>query len=178
MKIKVIKLLVNNVNSRAAYSLSQLCLPHMIENKWGHIIMQSPPATPEYINDLTEADKIKYKAAYMTSKLGMSITALGIAQELQGTGIAANTLWPATPIKSYALINNKLGDERHWRKPDIICDAIMCILQENPKTFTGNCLIDEAYLRSKGITDFEKYQCIPGHEPPKLNTLDKFMVKE
>ncbi len=165
--------LVNNVNSRATYTLSQLCLPHMLKNKWGHIIMQSPPFTPEYINYITNTNKIKGMTAYMTSKLGMSITALGIAQEVGGSGVAANTLWPITPIESYALINNKLGNKKTWRKPEIISDAVMHILQEDPKTFTGNCLIDEDYLRTKGFTDFSKYQCVPGYEPPKLNNLKK-----
>tara|TARA_B110001452_G_C15238947_1_gene428992 strand:- start:613 stop:1476 length:864 start_codon:yes stop_codon:yes gene_type:complete len=168
--------LVNNVNSRAAYTLSQLCLPHMLKNNWRHIIMQSPPFTSEYINYITNANKIKGMTAYMTSKLGMSITALGIAQEVGGSGVAANTLWPMTPIESFALINNNLGNKKSWRKPEIISDAVMHILWEDPKTFTGNCLIDEDYLRTKGCTDFSKYQCVPGYEPPKLNNLKEEFV--
>ena len=163
--------LVNNVNSRAAYTLSQLCLPHMLKNKWGHIIMQSPPFTSQYINFITQTNKIKGMTAYTTSKLGMSITALGISQEFGGTGVAANTLWPMTPIESYALINNNLGTRKQWRKPEIISDSIISILQEDPKTFTGNCLIDEHYLRGKGVTNFDKYQCEPGYEAIKLNDL-------
>ena len=163
--------LVNSVNSRAAYTLSQLCLPYMLKNKWGHIIMQSPPFTPEYINYIIKTNKIKGMTAYMTSKLGMSITALGIAQEFGGTGVAANTLWPMTPIESYALINNNLGNRKQWRKPEIISDTIMHILREDPKTFTGNCLMDEDYLRTKGINDFSKYQCISGYEPPRINDI-------
>lgn len=168
--------LVNNVNSRAAYTLSQLCLPHMLKNNWGHIIMQSPPFTPEYINFIIKNNKIKGMTAYMTSKLGMSITALGIAQEVGGSGVAANTLWPMTPIESFALINNNLGNKKSWRKPEIISDTVMHILREDPKTFTGNCLIDEDYLRTKGCTDFSKYQCVPGYEPPKLNNFKKKFV--
>ena len=76
----------------------------------GHIIMQSPPFTGEYVDNLIQENRIKNKTAYMTSKLGMLITAIGIAQEFCGTGVAVNTIWPATPIESYALINNNLGD--------------------------------------------------------------------
>ena len=170
--------LVNNVNSRAAYTLSQLCLPHMIKNNWGHIIMQSPPFTPEYINFKLKSNKIKDMTAYMISKLGMSITACGIAQELKGSGVAANTLWPMTPIESFALINNNLGTKKQWRKQKIISDAIMHILQEDPKTFTGNCLIDENYLRSKGVEDFSIYQCVLGYEPSKLNNIRESYVKD
>ena len=59
---------------------------------------------------------------------------------------------------------NNLGDERFWRKPDIIVDSILSILDED-STFTGHQLIDEIYLRKKGITDFYKYQCLEGYEP-------------
>ena len=36
-------------------------------------------------------------------------------------------------------------------------------------SMSGHMLLDEPYLRSKGVTDFDKYQCVPGHEPPKLD---------
>lgn len=170
--------LINNINSRAAYTLSHLCLPHMIKQSWGHIIMQSPPFTPEYINFLISQNKLKNMTAYMISKLGMSITAQGIAQEFGGTGVAANAIWPMTPIESYAVKNNNLGDEKQWRKPDIISDAIMKILAEDPKTFTGNFLIDEQYLRKKGVKDFKQYQCVPGHEPPRLNDVKDSFVHQ
>ncbi len=32
----------------------------------------------------------------------------------------------------------------------------------------GQAWIDEAVLREDGVTDFEKYQCAPGHEPPRF----------
>ena len=48
-------------------------------------------------------------------------------------------------------------------------DCVLEILKEDPYVFTGKQLIDEDYLRSKGYTNFDKYQCVPGHEPPKLN---------
>ena len=38
-------------------------------------------------------------------------------------------------------------------------------------TFTGNQLVDEEYLKHKGVTDFTKYRCVENHEPPKLNDI-------
>ena len=62
-----------------------------------------------------------------------------------------------------------------WRKADIIADSVLQILNEDPEKFTGNQLIDEDYLRSKGIKDFSKYQCMDGCEPPKLmDVFNKF----
>ena len=46
------------------------------------------------------------------------------------------------------------------------------MLCEDTKNFTGNQLIDEYYLKTKGVHNFRKYQCIPGKEPPPL--LDLF----
>ena len=64
-----------------------------------------------------------------------------------------------------------MGNEKHWRKPDIIADAILGIINEDPNKFTGNQLIDEDYLRTKGVNDFTKYRCVENHEPPKLNDI-------
>ena len=133
--------------------------------------MQSPPLP----TNLTEANMVKNKTAYMISKWGMTLTALGISGEYNNSGIAANTLWPSTPIESYALINNNLGTNAMWRKADIISDAVYEIIQEDPKKFSGHQLIDEDYLRAKGYDDFSKYQCVPGSEPPKLNSLLDFV---
>ena len=64
-----------------------------------------------------------------------------------------------------------------WRKPDIICDAIEYMLKE-PVSFTGNMLIDEDYLRSKGVTDFKKYRCVVYSEPPKIDMVLNNIIKK
>jgi citronellol/citronellal dehydrogenase len=156
--------LINNINSRASFLVSQRCIPLMIENGGGNIIMQSPPL-PQNINELKY---LKDKTGYMISKWGMTLAALGISQEYGNQGIVANTLWPMRPIESYALINNNLGAQKDWRKTDIMVDCVMEILNEKPENINGRQLIDETYLISKGITDFSKYQCVPGYEPSKL----------
>ena len=157
--------LVNQINSRASYVLSRSCINLMKDG--GHIIMQSPP-----IPDLdTLKSSLNGKTAYMISKLGMTMAALGISEEYKGKGIACNTLWPMTPIESFAVKNYNLGSEKMWRTSDIMVDCVKYIVEEDSKYFTGHQLIDEEYLRSKGYTNFMKYQCVPGYEPPKLNEL-------
>ena len=158
---------INDINVRASYVLSYLFLPYFHDG--GHIIMHSPS-----FKFIKESSTYKNKAAYMISKYGMTMTSMGIAEEFKGRGIASNTIWPSTPIQSFATKNNNLGTEKHWRKPDIIADAILEIINEDPNQFTGNQLIDEDYLMSKGITDFTKYRCIKEHEPPKLNDFFKY----
>jgi len=155
--------LIQSVNTRGSFLLSRNVLQIMEKQNFGKIIMHSPP-----IN----LDKIGGYTAYMISKYGMTMAALGIAQEYKNKGITANTIWPATMIESFATKNYGLGNEKLWRKPDIIVDSIEQILQED-YSFTGNMLIDEEYLRQNGVTDFTKYQCVPGFEPPKLEEVLK-----
>ena len=85
--------LMFDVNLRASYLATYYALPHMIEGGWGHIVMNSPPistqATPGY-------------AMYYCFKMGMSRLAVGVAAEHRDDNVAANSLWPATPIESFA----------------------------------------------------------------------------
>tara|TARA_Y200000002_G_scaffold375276_1_gene377317 strand:+ start:437 stop:1258 length:822 start_codon:yes stop_codon:yes gene_type:complete len=160
--------LINDINVRASFILSHMCIPYM--KNGGHIIMHSPP-----FDEIRNNKTYMNKTAYMISKYGMTMTAMGISEEFLGKGIAANTIWPSTPIESAATKNNKMGTEKHWRKADIIADAVLGIINENPFQFTGNQLIDEDYLRSKGVDDFSKYRCVENHEPPKLNDIFSIM---
>lgn len=157
--------LIHDINSRGSYILSRECIPYMLKNdNGGHIVMCSPPIT-------TDINHYKNKTAYMISKLGMTMSMMGISSEYDNEKIAANSIWPKTPIESQALINHRLGNPFMWRKADIVCDAIINILQENPLEFKGNALIDEEYLLEKGETDFDKYNCVPGGNPPSLDKI-------
>jgi len=161
--------LINSVNSRGSFFLSKLSIPLLEKSGGGHIIYQSPPL-PDNIIDLKNT--VKNKSAYMISKWGMTIGAIGLSEELKGTNIGVNTLWPMTPIESFAVKNNNLGNKKTWRISDIIVDSVFHIINEDPNIFTGNQLIDETYLRNKGETNFQKYQCELGYEPPKLTDIN------
>jgi citronellol/citronellal dehydrogenase len=135
------------VNVRGAYLCSYFALPHMVSNGWGHIVNCSPPlsvdANPGY-------------ACYMTTKMGMTRLALGIAEEHRTDNVAANALWPATPIESLATINwgeRKMGRPDQWRSPAILTDALLEIVGSEPRSLTGRQLIDEELLRERGWND-------------------------
>lgn len=32
--------------------------------------------------------------------------------------------------------------------------------------FSGHAVIDETFMRERGVKDFSRYQCVPGKEPP------------
>ena len=72
-----------NVNNKGTFYLSKLCLYHMKMNRFGHIIMHSPPLPSP--NDISIYNK---KTAYMISKYGMTMNAMGLAVENKGYNIA------------------------------------------------------------------------------------------
>jgi len=59
-----------------------------------------------------------------------------------------------------------------------LSDSVLAILTEDPNTFTGNMLVDDAYLRTKGVTDFVKYRCDPDVEPPSMEEIEEAQGKE
>lgn len=152
--------LITSINSRGTFAMTKYCLPHMEAGGFGRIVNMSPPI---------RLDILAGHTAYYISKFGMTLVALGAAAEYKGKGITANSLWPATVIESLASINFKLGDKSNWRKPSILTDCVMSLIAE-PDSFTGHQLIDDTYLRSKGLTDKDLavYRCDPDVEPPRL----------
>jgi citronellol/citronellal dehydrogenase len=150
--------LIMGVNVRASYLTAYYCLPHMVRQKWGHIINMAP-AIGTHANP--------GMASYMVSKMGMARLAIGIAEEHSADNIAANSLWPVTPIETAAVINTGFGDRSVWRTPEIMCDATMAILSQEPANCTGRMLTDEEILSEAGITNFDKYWCegVPPENP-------------
>ena len=148
--------LMHQINTRGTYMVSKYAIPHLERAKNPHILALSPPL------DIRE----KWFAphlAYTMAKFGMSLVMLGLAGELKSKGIAANALWPRTTIAT-AAIRNLLGGDRIMRmsrKPDIIADAAYRIFHKPSRDFTGNFLIDDTFLASEGVTDFDQYRVDP-----------------
>jgi citronellol/citronellal dehydrogenase len=151
--------LVMDVNVRAAFVLSRAVLPHLLHRRWGHIVVMSPPV------DVTA---VAHHGPYAVSKFGMTMIAQAIAEETEGTNVTAHALWPATAVESYATKNFGLGDPSQWRTADIVADALVALLSREPSARPGRSWIDEEVLRAEGVTDFSRYQCSPGTEPPPL----------
>ena len=151
--------LVMGVNVRAAFVLSRAVLPHMLKQRWGHVVMMSPPV---------DAAAAAHHGAYAVSKFGMTLIAQAIAEETLGANVTAHALWPATAVESYATKNLGLGDPSLWRTADIVADALVALLSREPSERPGRAWIDEEVLRAEGVTDFSRYQCVPGAEPPPL----------
>jgi citronellol/citronellal dehydrogenase len=150
--------LMFGVNVRGTFLCSQACLPHLERGKNPHILNLSPPLNlnPRWFEN---------HVAYTMSKYGMSMCVLGMSAELREAGIAVNALWPRTAIATAAM--DMLGGHEaleQCRTVDIMSDAAHAILTSDSKSVTGNFFIDEALLRSRGVTDFERYAVKPGVE--------------
>ncbi|HTP31216.1 MAG TPA: SDR family oxidoreductase [Candidatus Acidoferrales bacterium] len=157
--------LVMGVNVRAAYLACYYALPHMVKQRWGHILNMCPRLSTR---------PSPGKVAYMISKLGMAYVALGVAAEHAADNIAGNTLWPRTIIESQASINWGMAGPEQWRTPEILCDASMAIFSQEPHTCTGRQWIDEEALSElAGITNFDRYWC-QGKPPANPIYIDKW----
>ena len=144
--------LMQQVNARATFMVSKYAIPYLENAKNPHILTLSPPL------DMQE----KWFAphlAYTMSKFGMSLIVLGLAGELRDKKIAVNALWPRTTIATAAIKNLLGGDEmmRASRSTQIMADAAYAIFMKSAASFTGNFLIDDTFLMSEGVTNFEKY---------------------
>ena len=64
------------------------------------------------------------------AKYGMSMTTLGLAEELKEDGIAVNSLWPCTIIDTAAIRNMPGGSQivKAARSPEIMADAAHAVL--------------------------------------------------
>lgn len=154
--------LMMGVNARASYLCSRAALPYMKKQKYGHILMMSPPIS---------IDRAPGKTAYMLSKLGMTFIAQSLAGEAARDNIAVNALWPVTAIDTQATRHFKMGTPEQWRTADIVVDASLEIFSREPSKCTGHAFYDEDLLREAGVTDFSKYSVVPGTTPPPLSKL-------
>lgn len=151
--------LMMDINMRGTFACSRACIPYLKKANNPHILTMSPP-----INLQTQW--FKQFVAYTMSKYGMSMVTLGLSQELKEAGIAVNSLWPQTTIAT-AAIKNLFPPQIYdaCRTPEIVALAASMILQENCRELTGQFLMDESYLRSKGKTDFTQYSLNPSLPP-------------
>ncbi|BBZ59288.1 SDR family oxidoreductase [Mycolicibacterium monacense] len=150
--------LMNGIQVRGTYTVSQACIPHLKSGDNPHILTLSPPVR-------LEARWLK-PTAYMMAKFGMTLCALGIAEEMREYGIASNTLWPRTLVATAAVQNLLGGDEAmgRARRPDVYADAAYVVLNKPARDYTGHSLLCEDVLLESGVRDLSAYDCVPGAE--------------
>jgi len=155
--------LMQDINCRGTFLLSRSAIPHLRASENAHILTLSPPL------DLDPRWAGQY-LAYTLAKYGMSLCTLGLAEELRGDGIAANSLWPRTLIATDA-VRNLLGGEEavtQARSPEIVADAAHGILCRPARDCTGNFFLDDEVLHDMGVTDLSRYSHGEGELAPDL----------
>lgn len=152
--------LMNQVNARGTFLVSQKCLPHLKQADNPHILNIAPPL------DMS-AKWFKNHVAYTMAKYGMSLCTLGMSAEFEKDGIAVNSLWPMTSIDTAAVRNVLGGDSmaKMSRTPQIMADAAYCVLTQSAQELTGQFIIDEFILAENGTEDFSVYNQ-PGYDGP------------
>lgn len=144
--------LMQDINCRGSFLLAKTALPHLEASGAAHVLTLSPPLNlnPKWAGSFL---------GYTIAKYGMSLVTLGLAEELKGKGIAANSLWPRTTIATAAVANLLGGDEMvaRSRTPEIMADSAHAILTRDPRECTGNFFIDDEVLAEEGITDLSPY---------------------
>lgn len=152
--------LMNQVNARGTFLVSQQCLPHLKNSSNPHILNIAPPLD-------MKAKWFKNHVAYTMAKYGMSLCTLGMSEEFRPEGIAVNSLWPMTSIDTAAVRNVLGGDSmaKMSRTPQIMADAAYVVLNQDASKYTGQFIIDEFILAESGVEDFTVYNQ-PGYDGP------------
>jgi len=150
--------LMQDVNARGTFLVSQACLPHLLKSTNPHILTLAPPPSldPKWWGP---------HAAYTLAKMGMSFLTLGLAAEFGPQGVAINALWPRTIIATDALNMIPGIDLARCRRPDIVADAAHAILSRPAAGLYGRFFLDEDVLREAGVVDFAHYGVDPSQSP-------------
>ena len=144
--------LMQDINTRGTFVVSKACVPHLRSGTNPHILTLSPPISlePRWLAPHT---------AYTIAKYGMTLVALGLAEELREAGVASNALWPRTLVATAAVQNLLGGDEamRRARTPAIYADAAYEVITRPSRECTGNAFLCEDVLVEAGVTDLSGY---------------------
>lgn len=144
--------LMQDINVRGTFAVSKACAPHLRQGTNPHVLTLSPPIS-------LEKKWLAPHTAYTIAKYGMTLVALGLAEQLREDGVASNTLWPRTLVATAAVQNLLGGDEamRRARTPDVYADAAYHVLTQPSREYTGQELLCEDVLVSAGVTDLSAY---------------------
>jgi citronellol/citronellal dehydrogenase len=144
--------LMQDINVRGTFAVSKACVPHLRNGTNPHVLTLSPPIS-------LDRKWLAPHTAYTIAKYGMTLVALGLAEELREDGVASNALWPRTLVATAAVQNLLGGDEamRRARTPDVYADAAYHVLTRPSREYTGQELLCEDVLVASGVSDLSRY---------------------
>lgn len=148
--------LIQSVNARAVFLCCKAALPALRGSANAHILNISPPLA-------LDRKWFARHAPYTVSKYGMTMLTYGMAEEFRRYRIAVNSLWPRTTIATAAIEFGVKDREmvKVSRTPMIMADAAYEVLITERLKTTGRALIDEDFLRERGMKEFRHYSVNP-----------------
>ena len=150
--------LMNGIQVRGTYAVSQACIPHMKGRENPHILTLSPPMRLE--------SKWLRPTPYMMAKFGMTLCALGIAEEMRH---ARHRFEHA--VAAHHGGHRRGAEPAGRRRGDGTRTQTRCLRRRRVRDpdqagrgYTGNMLLCEDVLLEAGVTDLSVYDCVPGSE--------------
>ncbi len=128
--------LVIAVNLKGTFLCSQAALPHMVEQKGGHII------------NLTSvlAKTVKFSIPYGATKAAIERLTLGLAKEMKKYNIAVNALCPDFTVTEAVTTFLKDVDTTGWQTPEIWGKYAALVAAQDVDSLTGR-ILDEPALK-------------------------------
>ena len=155
--------LMHDINVRGTFHLSKAAVPHLrasaATGRIAQILTLSPPLN-------LDAAWFGRHLGYTMAKYGMSMTTMGLAQELAESGVRVNSLWPATLIDTAAIRAMPEGEQliRSARTSDVVAHAALALLSGAAGAMTGEFVTDEQVLSASGVEDLSGYAVEQGRE--------------
>ena len=137
---------VQAVNVRAPFLLSQACLPHMLERKWGRIVGIS-----SVFGSITRSGRVSYS----TSKAALNGMTRSLAVDYAAKGVLANTVSPGfidTDLTRKILTSSEIDDlcrqvpMLRLGKPAEIAEMVLFLSSDRNSFMTGqNVVVDGGF---------------------------------
>lgn len=114
------------------FHLMQAFVPHLLNNKWGRVVTISAPYS------LRPQAK---RASYAAAKAAQEALMLGLAQEVQGTGVTANVLVVVAIDSKHERDTAPSAKNAEWTTPEEMAGAILYLLSDEARGVNGQRIV-------------------------------------
>jgi 3-oxoacyl-[acyl-carrier protein] reductase len=115
------------VNVIGTYFMTRAAAPVLLERGWGRIVNVTT-SLPNY-------GRLHW-SPYGCSKAGIESESLIFAQDLEGTGVTCNTLFPGSAVRT-SFVPEKMHSNPRLLDPDIMRDPIVWLMSDHSAAHNG-----------------------------------------
>jgi short-subunit dehydrogenase len=118
-----------DVNLRSPMTLARVVTPGMVGRGRGHLV---------FISSIAGKVAARYSAIYSATKFGMRGFALGLREDLKGTGVGVTTIYPGfiRDAGMFASTGVELPKGIGTRSPEDVARAVLRAIDKNPSEIT------------------------------------------